>query len=101
MITETLFEETIDELSEQEWEAAVAAHLAWGETWRGDLPADVFFGVWAAQVRQVEPLVVTVQGALTQPVLSVPPDSPLTVEDNRIVLDDGRELVLRFALQNG
>lgn len=32
-------------ISEQEWERALAAHLDWGQTWHGDLPADVFFGV--------------------------------------------------------
>lgn len=39
-----MFEETIEAISDREWEEATAAHLAWGETWRGDLPADVFFG---------------------------------------------------------
>ena len=39
-----MFEETIETISDHEWEEAIAAHLVWGETWRGDLPADVFFG---------------------------------------------------------
>jgi len=92
-----MFEEAIATISDRDWEEAVAAHLAWGETWHGDLPADVFFGVWASLVGQAKPLVITVQLDTPEPVVTVPPDSPLTVEDNRIVLDDGRELVIQFA----
>ncbi|MBN2007312.1 MAG: hypothetical protein JXA21_28450 [Anaerolineae bacterium] len=99
MTNEVLFEETVEAISEQEWEAAIASHLAWGETWHGDLPSDVFFGVWAGLAKQTKPLIVTIQGNMTRPVLSVPPGSPLVVENNRIVLDDGRELELKFALQ--
>jgi len=39
----------------------------------------------------------TAQLDTPEPVVTVPPDSPLTVEDNRIVLDDGCELVIQFA----
>jgi hypothetical protein len=99
MVNDMLFNEEIDAIPEEVWEEAVGSHLRWGKTWHGDLPADVFFGVWAALVRDREPLVVTVQGDADRPVLSVPSDSPLTVENNRIVLDDGRELVLQFAMQ--
>ncbi len=91
-----MFEETIDAISEQEWENAIAAHLAWGETWHGDLPADVFFGIWASLAREVRPLVVTVRLDTPKPTLTVSPASPLAVEDNHILLDDGRELVLQF-----
>ena len=83
-------------ISDQEMEEAIAAHLAWGQTWHGDLPTDVFFGICADLAGKAIPLVVTVQLGAPKPVITVPPESPLTVADNRILLDDGRELVLRF-----
>lgn len=92
-----MFEETIEAISDHEWEEAITTHLAWGETWHGDLPADTFFGVWASLVAQSKPLIIMVQLGAPEPIVTVPPDSPLTVEDNHIVLDDGRELVIQFA----
>jgi len=83
-------------ISEQEWERALAAHLGWGQTWHGDLPTDVFFGVWASLAREAKPLVVRVQLGTIPPIITVPPDSPLAVDNNRIVLEDGRELLLEF-----
>jgi hypothetical protein len=91
-----MFEEAIDAISEKEWEEVIAAHLAWGGTWHGDLPADTFFGIWASLAGAAKPLVVTVQLGTPEPTVTVPPDSPLTVEDNHILLDDGRELILQF-----
>ena len=91
-----MFEEAIDTISDREWEKAVAAHLAWGAGWHGDLPADVFFGIWASVARRARPLVVTVRLDSPEPTVTVPPASPLVVEDNCILLDDGRELVFQF-----
>jgi hypothetical protein len=45
---------------DQEWERVLAAHLDWGQTWHGDLPADVFFGMWASMAHEVKSLVVKV-----------------------------------------
>ncbi len=92
-----MFEETIEAISDHEWEEAISAHLAWGETWRGDLPADVFFGIWASLAGEARPLIVTVQLNAPKPTVTVPPESPLTVEDNLILLEDGRELMIQFA----
>ena len=47
-----ILKEAIDTISDHEWQEAIAAHLAWGETWHGDLPADVFFGIWASLTRE-------------------------------------------------
>jgi hypothetical protein len=91
-----MFGKAIDAISDQEWDQAVAAHLDWGQAWHGDLPDDLFFGVWASLARQAKPLVVKVQLA-PRLTVTVPPGSPLMVSDNRILLDDGRELVLEFA----
>jgi hypothetical protein len=70
-----MFGKAIDAISDREWDQAVASHLDWGQTWHGDLPADVFFGIWASLARRADPLVV------------------------KVLLDDGRELVLEFATQ--
>jgi hypothetical protein len=91
-----MFEEAIDTISDREWEEAIAAHPAWGGTWHGDLPADIFFGIWASPAHEASPLVVTVQLDAPEPIVTFPPGSPLTVEDNHILLDDGHELILRF-----
>jgi hypothetical protein len=91
-----MFEEPIDTISSCEWEEALDAHIAWGETWHGDLPADVFFGLWATLAGQAKPLTVTVELDAPGPKVTVPADSPLTVVDNVILLQDGRELVIQF-----
>jgi hypothetical protein len=88
---------TIEAISDQEWEQALAAHLDWGRGWHGDLPADVFFGVWASLAREAKPLIVKVQLGASRLTVTVPPGSPLAVSDNRILLEDGRELLLEFA----
>jgi len=87
----------IDTMSDQEWEEALAAHLDWGRSWHGDLPADVFFGAWASLAREAKPLVVRVQLGQPRPSVTVPADSPLAVSGNRILLEDGRELLLECA----
>jgi len=46
---------------------------------------------------EAKPLIVTVQLDTPKPTVTVPPESPLTVEDNRILLEDGRELMIQFA----
>mgnify|MGYP000925877629 CR=1 FL=1 len=86
----------MDTISDQAWEAALAAHLDWGRSWHGDLPADVFFGAWASLAREAKPLVVRVQLGKPRPSVTVPADSPLAVSGNRILLEDGRELLLEF-----
>jgi len=41
-------------------------------------------------------LVVKVQLGAPRPTVTVPLDSPLSIDNNRIVLEDGRELLLEF-----
>jgi hypothetical protein len=91
-----MFEESIDALSEEKWEAALDAHLDWGAAWHGDLPPDLFFGLWATLAGQAKPLTVTINLDAEHPLVTVPIDSPLTIVDNAIVLEDGRELVIQF-----
>lgn len=93
-----MFSETIDEISESEWQEAIAAHLTWGKTWPGDLSADTFFSLWSAMIEETEPLVLTIRLDQPEPTIVAPADSPLTVEGNRVIFDDGRELILQFAV---
>lgn len=60
------------------------------------VPAGIFFGVWASLAHEAKPLVVKVQLGAARPTVTVPPGSPLAVDNNRIVLEDGRELLLEF-----
>jgi len=62
-----------DAISDLELERALAAHLGWGQTWHGDLPTDVFFGVCASLAREAKPLVVRVQLGTIPPIITVPP----------------------------
>ena len=91
-----MFEEPIDEISEQAWQDALDAHLEWGQSSHGDFSTDTFFGVWQDLVKESTPLVINVQLDTPQPVITTPPNSSLIVENNRTLLDDGRELVLQF-----
>lgn len=43
---------TIDAIPEEEFDAAIEKYISWASEWEGDLPADVFFGVWADFQRQ-------------------------------------------------
>ena len=58
----------IDQISDQEWERALAAQLdREGWTWHGNLPADVFFGVWASLAHEAKTLVVILQLLILRP----------------------------------
>ncbi|MGB0387376.1 MAG: hypothetical protein ACPGWR_21355 [Ardenticatenaceae bacterium] len=70
-----MFEETIDEISEQAWQEALDAHLTWDENSHGDLPADTFFGVWGHIIKQSPPLVVNVRLDTPKPLITTAPDS--------------------------
>jgi hypothetical protein len=61
------------------------------------LPAQTFFELLAEREATIEPLEVHVALSETGPVITAPPDAPLTIDGHRIRFDDGRELVLRFA----
>jgi hypothetical protein len=87
---------TPDTISQSEFEQAIEQYTSWASEWDGALPADVFFGVWAdlqRQERQVELRARVVEGHLQ---FTAAPSSPLRVQDNRIYLEDGRELVIQL-----
>jgi len=85
----------IDTIS-QEFDEAIEQYISWASEWDGALPADVFFGVWADlrhRERPVELRARIVEGHLQ---LTPVPESPVQVRDNRICLEDGRELVIQL-----
>ena len=87
---------TIDTISQQEFDEAIEQYISWASEWDGALPADVFFGVWADlqhRERPVELRARIVEGRLQ---LTPTPGSPVQVRDNRIRLEDGRELVIQL-----
>jgi hypothetical protein len=87
---------TIDTISQQEFDEAIEQYISWASEWDGALPADVFFGVWADfqhPERPVELRARIVEGRLQ---LAATPGSPLRVRDNRIYLEDGREVVIQL-----
>jgi hypothetical protein len=87
---------TIDAISQPQFQEALDRYIHWASEWDGALPADVFFGVWADFRHQDKPVELRariVEGHLQ--LLSVP-GSAIRAEDNRIWLEDGRELVIQL-----
>jgi hypothetical protein len=87
---------TIDTIFQPEFEEAMERYILWASEWDGALPADVFFGLWADFQRRESPVELRariVEGHLQ---LSPLPGSPIRAQDNRIWLEDGRELVIQL-----
>jgi len=87
---------TIDTISQQEFDEAIEQYIDWASEWDGALPADVFFGIWSDLQRRERPVELrarVVEGRLQ---LTSTPGSPVRVQDNRICLEDGRELVIQL-----
>jgi hypothetical protein len=87
---------TIDTISQQEFDEAIEQYISWASEWDGALPADVFFGVWADFQQREKPVELRariVEGRLQ---LAPVPGSQIQARDNRIYLEDGRELVIQL-----
>ena len=87
---------TIDTISQQEFDKAIEQYISWASEWDGALPADVFFGVWADFQQREKPVELRariVEGHLQ---LAPMPGSQIQARDNRIYLEDGRELVIQL-----
>ncbi len=89
---------SLDRVADQEFEQLVERFIAQLSEWDGALPIDTFFTAWAevdAQ-RRVPEIEARVVGDDLQ--LAAPPDSPVTVEGNRIHWEDGHEVVIRLVV---
>jgi len=78
------------------YEAVVERFIEEASRWDGSLPVETFFEAWAAIERRKETVEVQARVEDDRLVLTAPPDSPLTVEDNRIWLKDGLQVVIRL-----
>ena len=87
---------TILNIPHDEFEQAVDRWIEWESAWNGALPSDVFFDVWAA-LEQSPPLEVEARLVDGELILSAPSDSPITVQKNRIRLQNGQELIVKWA----
>ncbi len=87
---------TIEMLSADEFERVVEQFIEKAAAWDGVLPAETFFAAWEELAEDAPPLEVQAMFVGNELVLETAPESPLTVRGNRIRLEDGRELVIRF-----
>jgi hypothetical protein len=86
----------LDTISQSEFEDSIQEYTRWASEWDGALPADVFFGIWAdlqTKDRRVELHARVVEGHIKFTATSL---GPLRTQDNRIYLEDGRELVIQL-----
>lgn len=89
-------DQNIETVSSQQLKEAVESYITWASDWDGALPADVFFGAWADMKAEKRPLEIRARVAETGLEFSAPADSPLRAVHNRILLEDGRELVVHL-----
>jgi hypothetical protein len=87
---------TIDVIPEQAFDEAIEQYIRWAAEWDGDLPADVFFGVWADLQRREKPVELRARVVGGRLHLTPGPGSTVRARNNRIFLEDGRELVIQL-----
>lgn len=87
---------TLEEMPVAEYEAVVERFIEEAARWDGSLPAETFFEAWAAIERRKETVEVQARVEDDRLVLTAPSDSRLRVQDNRIWLEDGRQVVIRL-----
>jgi hypothetical protein len=103
LLKKAMNQATIDTISQQAFDQAIEQYISWASVWDGALPADVFFptgmlrnGVWADLKRQERPVELHARIVKGHLQLAAAPESPIRVRDNRIYLEDGRELVIQL-----
>ena len=87
---------TIDTISQQEFDEAIEQYISWASEWDGALPADVFFGIWADFQQREKPVELRARIVDGHLQLAPMPGSQIQARDNRIYLEDGRELVIQL-----
>ena len=87
---------TLEEMPVAEYEAVVERFIEEAARWDGSLPVETFFEAWAVIESRKRTVEVQAQIEHDHLVLTAPPDSPLTVKDNRIWLEDGLLVVIRL-----
>lgn len=79
-----------------QFEELVEYYIHWAEAWDGALPADVFFGVWADFQEASQPIALHARIVDGRLCFDPAPQDVIQVYDNRIHLEDGRELVIEL-----
>ena len=89
--------QTLDDLTNDEFEQLIDQYIERSAQWDGTLPLDSMLETWAEIERRKEPLLVRVRLIDGQITLETPPESPLVVrKPHTLVLEDGSELTLEF-----
>ena len=86
----------LEAISTDKFEHIVEQFIEKAATWDGALPANTFFAAWEALADDAPPIEVQATLVGDELVLDTAPESPVTVRGNRIRLEDGRELMIRF-----
>ena len=86
----------INTIPQQAFDEAIEQYINWASEWDGALPADVFFGVWADFQQREKPVELRARIVKGHLQLAPVPGSQIQARDNRIYLEDGRELVIQL-----
>jgi hypothetical protein len=87
---------TIENIPAEEFEQIVDRFIEQAAAWDGALPVEEFFKAWDVLADKDTPLEVQAVIVGNELLLETPPESPLTARGSRILLEDGRELVIRL-----
>lgn len=91
---------TLEEMPVEQFEATIQQFIQNAAEWDGSLPIETFFEAWEALEQQRTILEIKAQVVSDRLMLVVPADSPLTVQGNRILLEDGREVVITLMAES-
>lgn len=87
---------TLEEMPVAGYEAAIEQFIEEAAQWDGSLPVKTFLEAWETIEQRRTVLKIKAQVVHDRLVLRAPSESPLVVQDNRIQLEDGREVVIEL-----
>ena len=87
---------TIENIPAGEFEQIVDRFIEQAAAWDGALPIEDFFEAWEALAAEDTPLEVQAVIVDNELLLETPPESPLTARGSHILLEDGKELIIRL-----
>jgi len=87
---------TLEEMPVAGYEAAIERFIEEAAQWDGSLPVKTFLEAWETIEQRRTVLEIEARIVHDRLVLMAPSESPLVVQDNRIQLEDGREVVIEL-----